>query len=143
MNPSLETALQALPHGREFRFIDRLIALVPGRSGTGEYVVRGDETFLRGHFPGAPLFPGVLLVEAGAQLAGAVAQSDTSVPAIQGLKLAGIKSARFYGSAVPGALIRVEALVTARLEGVVQAETSAYVGEAQLMSAVVTLAGAA
>ena len=77
MNPEdLQCALKFLPHGAEFRFIDRLTNLNPGENGAGEYTVRGDEAFLRGHFPGEPIFPGVLLVEAAAQLAGVVAQSD-------------------------------------------------------------------
>jgi len=70
---ALQAALKFLPHGPEFRFLDRLTSLDPGRSGAGEYRVRGDEPFLRGHFPGQPIFPGVLLAEAAAQLAGVVA----------------------------------------------------------------------
>ena len=73
---SLDQALKQLPHGPEFRFLDRLTRLDPGKSGSGEYRLRGDEPFLRGHFPGAPIFPGVLLLEAAAQLAGTVAQFD-------------------------------------------------------------------
>ena len=53
-------ALQHLPHGPEFRFLDHLVALDPGKSGAGDYTVRGDEPFLAGHFPDQPLFPGVL-----------------------------------------------------------------------------------
>ena len=48
----LEKALGLLPHGPEFRFLDRLTALDGGKAGEGEYWVRGDEPFLRGHFPG-------------------------------------------------------------------------------------------
>ena len=98
MNPApnpLEAALRNLPHGPEFRFIDRLISLTPGKEGVGEYRVRGDEPFLRGHFPGEPLFPGVLLVEAAAQLAGVVAQSDPKIPPLAGLKLTAMRNVKF------------------------------------------------
>ena len=75
--------MRSLPHGPEFRFVDRLLSLTPGKEGVGEYLVRGDEYYLRGHLPGEPILPGVLLVEAGAQVAGMVAQEDPrqSVPA--------------------------------------------------------------
>lgn len=98
----LETALRTLPHGPEFRFIDRMISLIPGKEGIGEYRVRGDEPFLRGHFPGKPIFPGVLLVEAAAQLAGIAAQSDPSIPPLNHLKLAAISTVKILGHPVRG-----------------------------------------
>src|SRR5215204_1101361 len=104
MNP-LSKALAHLPHGPEFRFVDRLTALDPGKSGTGEYTVRGDEPFLRGHFPGEPLFPGVLLIEAAAQLAGTVAQTDPQIPPLKGLRLTAVRGAKILGTAKPGQTI--------------------------------------
>src|SRR5439155_8576387 len=101
MNDPLANALQHLPHGPEFRFVDHLLALEPGKSGVGEYRVRGDEPFLRGHFPRQPLFPGVLLLEAAAQLAGAVAQSDPQIPPLPGLKLTAPRALKLLGSATP------------------------------------------
>jgi 3-hydroxyacyl-[acyl-carrier-protein] dehydratase len=61
-----------LPHGPEFRFIDAVDAFEPGTSLTARYRVTGDEPFLPGHFPGNPVFPGVIQLEALAQ-AGAIA----------------------------------------------------------------------
>src|SRR5438105_7575755 len=115
MSESLARALESLPHGAEFRFIDRLLALDPGIAGAGEYQVRGDEPFLRGHFPGEPMFPGVLLLEAAAQLAGTVAQSDPEVPPILGLKLTALRAVKITGTARPGQTLRLEARITGRL----------------------------
>src|SRR5271170_5148931 len=97
----LQRALSLLPHGVEFRFIDRLVNLNPGQSGEGEYKVRGDEPFLRGHFKDEPIFPGVLLVEAAAQLAGVVAQSDPKIPPLAGLKLTALRNVKISGTAKP------------------------------------------
>src|SRR5277367_3334109 len=116
MSPDdLQRALNFLPHGAEFRFIDRLTKLSLGESGEGEYKIRGDEPFLRGHFPGEPIFPGVLLVEAAAQLAGCVAQSDPNIPPLSGLKLTALRNVKILGPARPGEIIRFEARVTGRL----------------------------
>src|SRR5438045_9799178 len=117
----LQDALARLPHGPEFRFLDRLLSLEPGQCGVGEYTVRGDEAFLRGHFPGQPLMPGVLLVEAGAQLAGTVAQSDPRVAPLPGLKLTAMRSVKILAAAKPGDTIRLEAEITGRLGNLVQA----------------------
>jgi 3-hydroxyacyl-[acyl-carrier-protein] dehydratase len=133
--------LAALPHGPEFRFLDRLVALDPGKSGAGEYTVHGDEPFLRGHFPGQPLMPGVLLIEAAAQLAGVVAQSDPARPPLAGLKLTAVRAAKILGSARPGEVIRVEARVTGRLGSLVQASATAFVGSATVLQAELTLSG--
>src|SRR6185436_19856150 len=122
-----------LPHGPEFRFVDRLLSLEPGKNGTGEYVVRGDEPFLKGHFPGQPIFPGVLLVEAAAQLAGVIAQSDPKRSPLAGLKLTAIRNARVLGTARPGETIRIRGEVTGRLENLVQASASAFVNGAQVL----------
>jgi 3-hydroxyacyl-[acyl-carrier-protein] dehydratase len=136
-----QRALDALPHGPEFRFVDCLLALDPGRSGTGEYRVRGDEPFLRGHFPGDPLVPGVLLAEAVAQLAGVVAQSDPARAPLPGLKLTALRGVKILGSARPGDVLRIEATVTGRLDPLVQARGTVHVGERLLVQAELTLAG--
>jgi 3-hydroxyacyl-[acyl-carrier-protein] dehydratase len=137
----MNDALKLLPHGPEFRFIDRLLTLEPGKNGTAEYKVRGDEPFLRGHFPGQPLFPGVLLVEAAAQLAGTVAQSDPGIPPMAGLKLTAMRGIKILGTAKPGEIIRFEAKTLNRLGNLVQAQVSAAVNGQIVMQGELTLSG--
>jgi 3-hydroxyacyl-[acyl-carrier-protein] dehydratase len=137
----LETALRNLPHGPEFRFIDRLLSLTPGKEGVGEYRVRGDEPFLRGHFPGEPIFPGVLLVEAAAQLAGVVAQSDPKIPPLAGLKLTAMRNVKISGTAKPGETITIEVKITGRLGNLIQAQATARVGAKTVLTADLTLSG--
>ena len=137
----MNDALKLLPHGPEFRFIDRLLTLEPGKNGTAEYKVRGDEPFLRGHFPGQPLFPGVLLVEAAAQLAGTIAQSDPGIPPMAGLKLTAMRGIKILGTAKPGEIIRFEAKTLNRLGNLVQAQVSAAVNGQIVMQGELTLSG--
>lgn len=137
----LAEAIRLLPHGPEFRFLDRLLSLVPGKKGIGEYRVRGDEYYLRGHLPGEPIFPGVLLVEAGAQLAGVVAQNDPALEPLRGLKLTALRAVKIRGSARPGETVLLEATITGRLGSLVQARASASVGGVKIMSAELTLGG--
>jgi len=137
----LQSALKLLPHGAEFRFVDLLTNLNPGQSGEGEYKIRGDELFLRGHFPGEPIFPGVLLVEAVAQLAGVVAQSDPKIPPLKNLKLTALRNVKILGTAKPGETILVEAKITGRLGNLVQAQATAKTGGEIILMAELTLSG--
>lgn len=136
-----EKALSFLPHGPEFRFVDHVFELDPGKAGRGEYRLRGDEPFLRGHFPGSPLMPGVLVVEAGAQLAGVVAQSDPTREPLQDLKLTAIRAVKILGAVLPGETLELEAKITGRMAGLVQASISAKVLDRAILTGEVTLAG--
>ena len=70
--PNSDELIALIPHRPPFRFLDAIDAFEPGVSITARYTVTGDEAFLAGHFPGNPIFPGVIQLEASAQ-AGAVA----------------------------------------------------------------------
>lgn len=68
----IEEIMQMLPHRYPFLLVDRLEVEVPGEKGVGIKNVTMNEEFFQGHFPGNPVMPGVLQIEAMAQTAGAI-----------------------------------------------------------------------
>jgi 3-hydroxyacyl-[acyl-carrier-protein] dehydratase len=141
MNDDFSKALAALPHGPSFRFIDELKSLDGGKSGSAIYRVKGDEAFLEGHFPGNPLMPGVILLEAIAQLGGVVAQSDPGEAAMDDLRLTAIRAAKILGAAVPGDVLEIRVTVEGRLGGLVQIDGEIDGPAGLLAKAKVTLSG--
>lgn len=136
-----DSALAGLPHGPEFRFLDRIIDLEPGVRGTGTYTVPEDAPWLPGHFPGNPMMPGVLIVEAAAQLTGAVAQCDPTRTPIVNLRLASIRSIKWSGTAGPGETLTLVADRFHRLGSVVQARVEARVQDRVVLRGDITLSG--
>lgn len=90
-----------LPHRPPFRFVDRVSRLEPGVHVTAHMLVRADEPVLAGHFPGRPILPGVVVIEALAQ-AGAIALLADPRYAGTLPMLGGIDHARFRRQIVPG-----------------------------------------
>lgn len=99
----LDEVLKGLPHAEPFRFLDRVVKLEENRA-EGVWSVRGDEDFFRGHFPGRPLVPGVLMSEAAAQLAGLITHQRTGVNAA----VLVLSEARFKRSVKPPADIDLQ-----------------------------------
>jgi 3-hydroxyacyl-[acyl-carrier-protein] dehydratase len=108
-------AIQAyLPHRYPFLFVDRIIELERYKRAVGLKNVTANEPFFEGHFPGHPVMPGVLILEAMAQVAGVLA--FYSLGGRQGhLPLfTGIDKAKFRTPVVPGDQLRLELEVTRR-----------------------------
>lgn len=106
MELNIEQIIEILPHRPPFLLIDRITDCQPGHSAAGIKCVTMNEPFFTGHFPGRPIMPGVLIIEALAQT-GAVAA--LSLPENKG-KLAifgGIKNARFKHPVVPGDVLEL------------------------------------
>jgi 3-hydroxyacyl-[acyl-carrier-protein] dehydratase len=100
-----------LPHRPPFRFVDAIDAVEPGNSVQGRYLVTGDEEFLAGHFPGNPVFPGVLQLEALAQTGAIAVLADERYAGKLPL-FGGVEKVRFRRLVRPGD----ELLMTVRLE---------------------------
>ena len=137
-----EELLDNLPHGKEFRFIDSIEELRHGHSAVGTYRVKGNEEFLKGHFPNNPFLPGVILVESVAQLAGIVIQSKPGMKPLDNLRLCAIRNAKIKGTATPGEVLRISVELTGSLEALVQAKGTVSVHDKMILSVEVTLSGA-
>jgi 3-hydroxyacyl-[acyl-carrier-protein] dehydratase len=98
---ALPAPVDVLPHRPPFLLLDELTEVAPGESATGRWHLTGDEAFFAGHFPGRPTLPGVLMVEALAQV-GAVAVLLERRYAGKLPLFGGIDSVRFRRQVNPG-----------------------------------------
>lgn len=96
-----------LPHRAPFLFVDEVLDVEPGVSAHGRWHLTGDEVFFAGHFPGRPTLPGVLMVEALAQLGGIAVLTDARYAGKLPL-FGGIEKARFRAQVVPGDTLDLE-----------------------------------
>jgi 3-hydroxyacyl-[acyl-carrier-protein] dehydratase len=98
---TIEDIQRILPHRYPFALVDRIIEYIPGKLAVGIKNVTFNEQYFQGHFPGRPMMPGVMIVEAMAQVGGIVL---TQMPHVEGglFVFAGIDKVRFRRPVVPG-----------------------------------------
>jgi len=105
--------MNTLPHRYPFLFLDRIVEWEPGVRVVGIKNVSIDEPFFQGHFPGTPIMPGVLIVEAMAQ-AGCFLALKEGGGGKRIAYFAGIDQCKFRRPVVPGDSLRLELTVIAR-----------------------------
>jgi len=124
---------EILPHRYPFLLVDRLLEVVPGEKAVGLKNVTANEPYFQGHFPGEPVMPGVLIVEALAQV-GAVALLSREDFRGKLVLFAGIDKFRFRGMVLPGDTLTLEVSLTG-LKGLVgRGRGEARVGETVVAS---------
>src|SRR6184192_34746 len=127
-----------LPHRFPFLMIDRVIDLKHKERIVAIKNVSIDEPFFAGHFPGFPIMPGVLIVEAMAQAGGALLLTEVEDRENKLMVFTGIERARFRRPVVPGDQLRLEVEVLACRQTAVRMQGKAYVGEKTAAEAVIT-----
>ncbi|MCL5887090.1 MAG: 3-hydroxyacyl-ACP dehydratase FabZ [Actinobacteria bacterium] len=117
-----------IPHREPFLLVDEITDLVPGEQATGRLEVAEAAFWVPGHFPGHPVMPGVLIIEALAQV-GAAALLALPQNAGKIGYFAGIDKVRFKRQVVPGDTLRLECRITKSRGPIGFGEAVAYVGD--------------
>ena len=131
-----------LPHRYPFLLVDRVVEFVPGESIVGFKNLSANESFFEGHFPHKPVFPGVLLLEAMAQIAGILGfKSKNKTPEEGSLYyFAAADQVRFKRPCVPGDRVMLRAKLLSERRGIAKFEVSAEVDGELAASAVILCA---
>ena len=127
-----------LPHRFPFLLIDRVVSLTPRLKIVALKNVSANEPHFAGHFPGFPIMPGVLIVEAIAQAGGALLLTEIPDRDNKLMVFTGIERARFRKPVIPGDQLRIEVEVLVWRSSAARMQGKAYVGDKLVCEAVVT-----
>ncbi|MFO1407192.1 MAG: 3-hydroxyacyl-ACP dehydratase FabZ [Steroidobacteraceae bacterium] len=133
----IDEVMRRLPHRYPMLLVDRVLECVPGERIAAIKNVTMNEEFFSGHFPGRPVMPGVLILEAMAQAAGILTFVTAGVYPDETVKFyfAGIDKARFRRPVVPGDQVRLEARLERRIRTIWKYSTIALVDGNEVASA--------
>jgi 3-hydroxyacyl-[acyl-carrier-protein] dehydratase len=126
----VEQVKRLLPHRAPFLFVERLTEIVPFESAVGHKAVSFNEPHFAGHFPNYAVMPGVLIVEAMAQTAGALIVHSMALKETPSVFFMGIDKARFRRPVVPGDILRFPVKALQHRGPVWKFEGKAFVGDA-------------
>lgn len=105
---NINEIMKILPHRYPFLLVDKILEMEVGKSIVAIKNVTINEPFFQGHFPGHPVMPGVLIIEAMAQVAGILAYSSDEKVRSKITYFVGIDNARFRKPVLPGDQLRFE-----------------------------------
>ena len=125
----VEQIKKLLPHRAPMLFVERLEDIVPGESATGYKAVSINEPFFMGHFPERAVMPGVLIVEAMAQTAGALVVYSVTAEAARAVYFMTMDNVRFRKPVVPGHILRMPVKKLRQRGPVWKFTGQAFVGE--------------
>jgi len=134
--------LKILPHRYPMLLVDRVVEIDEGKRIVGIKNVTANEQFFQGHFPGAPVMPGVLIVEAMAQCSAVLILRDIPDRDEKLFLFGGVDKARFRKPVIPGDQLRMECEVLQRRSNTVKVKGTAtvdgnVVAEAEMLSIMV------
>ena len=139
---SIQEIMKILPHRYPMLLVDRILEIESGKRIVGLKNVTANEQFFQGHFPGAPVMPGVLIVEAMAQCGAVLFLRDMEDRESKLFLFGGVDKARFRKPVVPGDQLRLECDLVQKRSNTVKLHGVAKVGdvvvaEADLLSVMV------
>lgn len=128
--------MELLPHRYPFLLVDKVVELEPGKRIVGIKNVTMNEPFFQGHFPGFPVMPGVLIIEAMAQVAAILAYKTAGAEAKDKVSyFMAIEHARFRKPVKPGDTLRIEVETLFNKRGIWSVGAKAYVGDTLMTDA--------